>query len=78
MHDCSFFHQGHMLKLMLFVSSCNRSCWTVASSVTHVVTLDIYTNKIGDCLFVCLFVYLSICSAMDGQTTRPNELKFGG
>ena len=29
----------------------------------------IYTNKIGDCLF--------ICSAMDGQTARPNGLKFG-
>ena len=38
----------------------------------------IYTNKIGDCLFIYLFVYLSICSAMGGQTARPNGLKFGG
>ena len=42
----------------------------------------IYTNKTGDCLFVCLFVCLlvclSICSLMDGQTARPNGLKFGG
>ena len=30
----------------------------------------VYTNKIGICLF--------ICSPMDGQTTRPNGLKFGG
>ena len=34
----------------------------------------IYTNKTGDCLSVCLF----ICSAMAGQTARPNGLKFGG
>ena len=34
----------------------------------------IYTNKTGDCLSFCLF----ICSAMGGQTTRPNGLKFGG
>ena len=44
--------------------------------------LSIYTNKTGDCLFVCLFVCLlvclSICSLMDGQTARPNGLKFGG
>ena len=30
----------------------------------------IYTNKTGDCLF--------ICSPMDGQTAKPNGLKFGG
>ena len=30
----------------------------------------VYTNKTGDCLF--------ICSLMDGQTARPNGLKFGG
>ena len=29
----------------------------------------VYTNKTGDCLF--------ICSLMDGQTARPNGLKFG-
>ena len=34
----------------------------------------VYTNKIGD----CLFIYLSICSPMGGQTARPNGLKFGG
>ena len=38
----------------------------------------IYTNKIGDCLFVCLSIYLSICSAIGGQTARPKRLKFGG
>ena len=38
----------------------------------------IYTNKIGDCLFIYLFVYLSICSAIGGQTARPKRLKFGG
>ena len=26
----------------------------------------VYTNKIGDCLFIYLFVYLSICSAIGG------------
>ena len=30
----------------------------------------VYTNKTGDCLF--------ICSLMDGQTARLNGLKFGG
>ena len=30
----------------------------------------VYTNKTGDCLF--------ICSPMDGQTARSNGLKFGG
>ena len=39
---------------------------------------NIYTNKIGDCLFIYLFVYLSICSAIGGQTARPKRLKFGG
>ena len=34
----------------------------------------IYTNKIGD----CLFIYLFICSAIGGQTARLNGLKFGG
>ena len=38
----------------------------------------IYTNKTGDCLSVCLSVYLFICSAMGGQTARPNGLKVGG
>ena len=38
----------------------------------------VYTNKIGDCLFICLFIYLSICSAIGFQTARPNRLKFGG
>ena len=38
----------------------------------------VYTNKIGDCLFIYLFVYLSICSAIGGQTARPKKLKFGG
>ena len=33
----------------------------------------VYTNKIGDCLFIYLFVYLSICSAIGCQTARPNE-----
>ena len=37
----------------------------------------VYTNKIGDCLFICLFIYLSICSAIGGQTARPKRLKFG-
>ena len=32
----------------------------------------VYTNKTGDYLF-----YLFICSSMDGQTARPNQLKFG-
>ena len=34
----------------------------------------VYTNKTGD----CLFIYLFICSPMDGQTARPNGLKVGG
>ena len=38
----------------------------------------VYTNKIGDCLFICLFIYLSICSAIGGQTARPKRLKLGG
>ena len=38
----------------------------------------VYTNKTGDCLFIYLFVYLSICSAIGGQTARPKRLKFGG
>ena len=42
------------------------------------VFVHIYTNKIGDCLFIYLFVYLSICSAIGGQTARPKRLKFGG
>ena len=41
-------------------------------------TVLIYTNKTGDCLSVCLSVYLFICSAMGGQTARPNGLKVGG
>ena len=40
--------------------------------------IAIYTNKIDDCLFIYLFVYLSICSAIGGQTARPKRLKFGG
>ena len=42
-----------------FVNPCNAR-----------VPQQVYTNKIGDCLF--------ICSPMDGQTARPNGLKFGG
>ena len=35
---------------------------------------QIYTNKTGD----CLFIFLSVCSAMDGQTARPEGVKFEG
>ena len=48
------------------------------SDMSKDIDIDIYTNKIGDCLFICLFIYLSVCSAMGGQTARPNGLKFGG
>ena len=50
----------------------------IAGKLSPFVELPIYTNKIGDCLFICLFIYLSVCSAMGGQTARPNGLKFGG
>ena len=43
----------------------------------HPVSI-IYTNKTGDCLSFFLSFCLSVCSAMDGQTARPNGLKFGG
>ena len=40
-------------------------------------TESILIKQVIVCLFVCLFVCLSICSPMDGQTARPNGLKFG-
>ena len=39
---------------------------------------SILIKQVIVCLFVCLLVCLSICSLMDGQTARPNGLKFGG
>ena len=29
-------------------------------------------------VIVYLFIYLSVCSSMNGQTARPNGPKFGG
>ena len=65
---------------IIFVSFSLIVLWIMESSLDEVVfhTVTIYTNKIGDCLFIYLFVYLSICSAIGGQTARPNRLKFGG
>ena len=37
-----------------------------------VLHLPIYTV-----ISYCLSFFLSVCSAMDGQTARPNRLKFG-
>ena len=53
---------------------CGYSFFCLCLPVQRRVPQLVYTNKTGDCLSVCLF----ICSAMGGQTARPNGLKFGG
>ena len=48
------------------------------SEILYCANISILIKQVIVCLFVCLLVCLSICSLMDGQTARPNGLKFGG
>ena len=66
------YKQMECLGGMNFQSFLNN--WSLCLPVQRRVTQLVYTNKIGD----CLFVYLSICSAIGGQTARTKRLKFGG
>ena len=60
---------SHSFVTQNVVKFCNLSkCFLC--DLLHMLISVIYTNKTGDCLF--------ICSLMDGQTARPNGLKFGG
>ena len=53
-------------------------CQSHSELLTLCYSSSILIKQVIVCLFVCLLVCLSICSLMDGQTARPNGLKFGG
>ena len=63
-----------LAKALEMVDKLKTYCLRKRIADTHSQVSEIYTNKTGDCLSVCLF----ICSAMGDQTARPNGLKFGG
>ena len=67
-------HEDQFAKFVVAILVCCMVFWNICMQfLTTLWTYTgfiIYTNKTGDCLF--------ICSLMDGQTARPNGLKFGG